>query len=330
VPKLSVIVPIYNGAGYLRRCIDSILNQEYLDYELILVDDGSKDDSLAICREYEQKDHRIKVLHKENAGLVAARKSGLSISCGEYIGFVDCDDYLDINMYSDLMNAGQHSRADIVVSGIIIERADARKVCYNSLPEDFYDKERMEKEILPRLLTPPGYGNYGIIPGVVIKAFRRELLDRALRYVPDEVSVGEDAAITAFSILQADSVSIIHSAAYHYVQMDESMTHKFDEHKFEKICRLYACLDKITHPAFRDQLHIYMAFHLYTVVAECITKSNYSKRDMITCIERILEHEISVSVLKKADVSNLDLKSRVKVLLMKKKMVCLLMALIQR
>ena len=101
--SLSIIVPIYNGERYLRKCIDSILSQTYTDFELILVDDGSKDSSLEICREYEKNDSRVVVFHKENAGLVAARKSGVSIAKGEYIGFVDCDDYIDDDMYSQLM-----------------------------------------------------------------------------------------------------------------------------------------------------------------------------------------------------------------------------------
>ena len=90
---LSVIVPIYNTEKYLNRCVDSIINQTYKDLEVILVNDGSTDGSLAICREYEKKDVRVKVVNKENGGLSSARNAGLDVSSGDYVTFVDSDDF---------------------------------------------------------------------------------------------------------------------------------------------------------------------------------------------------------------------------------------------
>ena len=146
--KLSIIVPVYNGELFLSRCVDSILNQEFTDFELILVDDGSTDSSLEICRRYEQEDNRVVVLHKENAGLVAARKSGLSVAKGEYIGFVDCDDYIDSNMYSDMMSAAVNDCSDIVVGNIIIEYSDNSKIVCNALPTGFYSRQDIEKTVI--------------------------------------------------------------------------------------------------------------------------------------------------------------------------------------
>lgn len=96
---ISVIVPIYNAEKYLKICIDSIINQSYYNIQIILVDDGSEDNCPAICDEYAQLDTRIIVIHKKNQGLVLARKSGLQIATGEYITFVDADDYIDIDTY---------------------------------------------------------------------------------------------------------------------------------------------------------------------------------------------------------------------------------------
>lgn len=95
MPKISIIVPVYNVEKYLRKCIDSILNQTFKDFELILIDDGSTDESGKICDEYNLKDNRIKVIHKENGGLSSARNAGLDIAQGEYIGFVDSDDWIE-------------------------------------------------------------------------------------------------------------------------------------------------------------------------------------------------------------------------------------------
>ncbi len=113
--KYSVIIPIYKVEKYLRRCVDSVLAQTLSDCEIILVDDGSPDNCPEICDEYALNDSRIKVIHKENGGLSSARNAGIKIATGEYIGFVDSDDYVEPNMYETLYNALQESGADMAV-----------------------------------------------------------------------------------------------------------------------------------------------------------------------------------------------------------------------
>ncbi|MGM9597611.1 MAG: glycosyltransferase family 2 protein [Eubacteriales bacterium] len=114
MPEISVIVPVYNVERYLRQCIDSILAQTFRDFELILVDDGSIDQSGKICDEYAQKDNRVIVIHKKNGGLSDARNAGLDIAIGEYIGFVDSDDYIDTRMYEKMYREIKNTSADIV------------------------------------------------------------------------------------------------------------------------------------------------------------------------------------------------------------------------
>ena len=101
-PLISVIVPVYNVAAWLPRCVDSILAQTYENLEILLVDDGSTDGSGNICEEYAKKDTRIRVLHKENGGLSSARNAGLDAAAGAYIGFVDSDDWIAPEMYAEL------------------------------------------------------------------------------------------------------------------------------------------------------------------------------------------------------------------------------------
>ena len=103
-PIISIIVPVYNVEEYLQRCIDSILNQRFKDFELILINDGSTDNSLKICKEYSLSDSRVKVINKENGGLSSARNAGINIAKGKYIGFVDSDDWINEEMYQTLYN----------------------------------------------------------------------------------------------------------------------------------------------------------------------------------------------------------------------------------
>ena len=113
--EISIIVPVYNVDQYLENCIESILNQTFKDYELILIDDGSTDKSGEICDKYEKKDNRIKVIHKYNGGLSSARNAGLDLACGKYIGFVDSDDSIHPEMYEILYDLQQIYNADISV-----------------------------------------------------------------------------------------------------------------------------------------------------------------------------------------------------------------------
>ena len=118
MPKISIIVPIYNVERYLMECIDSIRNQTLTDIEIILVDDGSPDNSGAICDDCALKDDRIKVIHKKNGGLSSARNAGLKVAIGEYIGFVDSDDWVDGEMYEFLYKNAVEKHAEIAACNI--------------------------------------------------------------------------------------------------------------------------------------------------------------------------------------------------------------------
>lgn len=115
---ISVIVPVYNVAAYLDRCVESIVNQTYADLEIILVDDGSPDQCGAMCDDWAKRDKRIKVVHKENGGLSGARNAGIEVASGDYIGFVDSDDWIEPEMYRDLLEAVEREGAKLAVTGI--------------------------------------------------------------------------------------------------------------------------------------------------------------------------------------------------------------------
>ena len=118
IPKISVIIPVYNAEKYLYRCIDSVLAQTYQDFELLLIDDGSKDSSGAICDEYAAKDARVRVFHKENGGVSSARNVGLDHARGEWITFVDADDWISMDWLKEMMT---HSDSDLVIADFVVE-----------------------------------------------------------------------------------------------------------------------------------------------------------------------------------------------------------------
>lgn len=122
MPRLSVIVPVYKVEKYIHKCVDSILNQTFTDFELILVDDGSPDNCGKICDEYAKKDARVRVIHKENGGQSSARNRGLDAARGEIIGFVDSDDDIDVNMYQNLIEFMDKEELDLVFCDVNLVR----------------------------------------------------------------------------------------------------------------------------------------------------------------------------------------------------------------
>ena len=135
---LSVIIPVYQAEQVLEKCIDSVLAQSFQDLEIILVDDGSTDRSGVICDNYAKQDSRIKVIHKKNAGVSAARNSGLSLASGEYIAFVDSDDYLEPNMYQSMMDKMLKYNCDVVMCDCIKDFSDYSEVyTHNIIADDF-------------------------------------------------------------------------------------------------------------------------------------------------------------------------------------------------
>lgn len=138
--KISIIVPVYNVEKYLKRCLDSLINQTLKDIEIICVNDGSKDSSLQILEEYAQKDSRIVIYNQENSGLSVARNTGLEHVNGEYIGFVDSDDWVDLDFYAKLYNSAKNNNADIAVADFVREHHNKKPKRLNIKEEKIYTK----------------------------------------------------------------------------------------------------------------------------------------------------------------------------------------------
>ena len=220
---ISVIVPIYNAEKYLKICIDSIINQSYYNIQIILVDDGSEDNCPAICDEYAQLDTRIIVIHKKNQGLVLARKSGLQIATGEYITFVDADDYIDIDTYEKIVNNINYDMPDIIAYDLIEEYSDRTVKKENQFSAGLYKEEQLKEKIYPKMLSTGVFFGYGILPNLVCKFIRNDFAKKAGIEVNGEVRFGEDADATFQYMAKAQSVQIIHYAPYHYCKREGTM-----------------------------------------------------------------------------------------------------------
>lgn len=222
-PLISVIIPVHNAEPYLTGCIESVVHQTYYHLEIILVDDGSVDGSPAVCDAYAATDSRVKVIHKQNEGLVRARKTGVSLATGDYITYVDADDWIDMNAYETVLERLAGQDTDMIMYGLIEEYEDGSAVKENLPAEGYYAEREMKEKIYPQMLCGGVFFRFGILPNLVCKLIKRELLVRIQALVSDDVEVGEDADCTFQLLLQANSVLIMRYAPYHYMKRMDSM-----------------------------------------------------------------------------------------------------------
>ena len=153
-PIISVIVPIHNVGEYLSQCIESIINQSFKDIEIILVNDGSTDDSLSICTKYKNIDKRIRLINKpKNKGLVAARKTGLNESRGEYAIYIDADDWIKDNYFEELYKIAKKHSVQAVFPNHIREFMGATKIIKNKIKSGLYNSKEIETLILPHIIS---------------------------------------------------------------------------------------------------------------------------------------------------------------------------------
>jgi len=237
---VSVIVPVYNVAEYLPQCIESIIAQTYRNLEIILVDDGSDDGSEVICDQYARADDRIKVIHKENGGLVSARKAGLRTAKGEYISYVDGDDWIDHGMYRKLLE--RNRTAEIIAFAAYEEYGEGERTGLkkNTVKEGIYEDVGDRYQLYSRMMVNGNFYENGVLAFLWAKLIKRELLLDCQMDVPDIVSYAEDAACVYPCLLKAHSIYITNEILYHYRIRPNSIVKA--EVGEDKICELFKVL----------------------------------------------------------------------------------------
>ena len=221
-PLISVIVPIYGIERYVGHCIESLMQQTYQNLEIILVDDGSPDRCPQICDLYASKDKRIRVIHKENGGIVTARKAGVKIAQGEYIGFVDGDDWVGSGYFQSMFNTISACDADIAVGGCTRDLYRKSMYLQNALPCGVYEGESMEY-FRKNMMSYGSFFRFGVTTYHWNKLFRREAIIPFQMVVEDGFSVMEDGAAVYPAMLAAKKIVLTDNYAYHYRQRSDSM-----------------------------------------------------------------------------------------------------------
>lgn len=243
-PKVSIIVPIYNVERYLERCIKSLINQTLKEIEIILVDDGSPDKCPQICDDYAQKDNRIKVIHKTNEGLGLARNSGMEIATGEYIAFVDSDDYVSCNMYSSLFQETLSTKYDVVYCGVNAEKKD-KKIYKEHIYNLSLNQQSQIHDFLGNIIaSEPKEKCERKGPMAVWHAiYKKRIIDTFnIRFLSERIILSEDILFDIKYLSHCQSIRLIPQALYYYCYNGESLSQTF---KPDKITRTFALYEEM-------------------------------------------------------------------------------------
>lgn len=311
--KISVIVPVYNTEKYVRRCVETLTEQTYKNLEILLVDDGSRDESGRICDELAKEDGRIQVIHKENGGLVSAWNRGFVQSTGQYVSFVDSDDWVDLNMLEEMSTAATGNPREIIASDYVIEKeSGSRRYVWQALPPGEYDRAAIEREVIPNLL---GRENRYVTMSRCMKLIGRELIAENRKYSDVKAVFGEDVTVMLPSLIDCHRLVILdHRAYYHYLYVDSSMVHIYDERLYEKIKLLREIVARIVKDKFggeelkqrqlqADREHIFMLLLVLKNEARG-NPAGYRKNILSLCREaevRRLCRDIDIEIKEKAN-----------------------------
>ena len=281
----SVVVPCYNCEKTIDRCLSSLIAQILPFYEIILVDDGSTDHTGKKCDGYAVIHANVKVIHKENGGLVSAWKEGVANSTGEYVLFCDADDFVDNDLLSVIDPEISASRPDMAAYGFVAESAERFTQKYDIRVEaGYYNREEINKEILPRIFFDGDMVSAVLYINRWNKVFRRELLKSVEKDVPDEISLGEDQILSFSYIINSFSIYVFDSfLPYHYVRSKESMTGNIDDTSFYEAEKTADVLDEIStkygYTNSRQLLQQYLC-NIFTCMRVMICDDSYSYGDV--------------------------------------------------
>lgn len=267
--KVSVIVPIYNAEQYLKQCLDSIINQTLTDIEIILIDDGSSDSSAQICKSY-LSDSRVTYYHKENEGLAAARDDGMFRATGEYIGFVDSDDWLEPEMYEKMYLAAKSNDSDVVFCNCI-ENENGHKFT-PEMPTGAYNRQQILDDILPHTLayiTDKG-DKRTIRWSNCLRIYKKESLDSFGFRFNRRFRRSQDSQLTYEAMLHARNFYYIGDYLYHNRVVGDSLSRGYTKNMWPLyvplIERLYSDTYAFTERDYSAQMHLRNFFF----VCECI------------------------------------------------------------
>lgn len=302
MPKVSVIIPVYKVENTLKRCVDSVMNQTLTDLEIILVDDGSPDGCPEMCDKLAELDSRIKVVHKENGGLGFARNSGIEVATGDYVAFVDSDDYIESNMYESLYECAKDNSADAVFSGMnFVNNGNVVSCSFEKETRICTGKNEVKHFLMDVIASDISesedskYGAYstrGLYSNSIIK-------DNNIRFLSEREYVSEDSVFNICFLTKANKAIMIPPAFYYYDYNPASLTSVYRGDRFDKNKELYKLVKGMLLAEYNDPKLIQQYGRTFIAASRvCIIQEGMNGHG-IRGIREITSDELLQDVLKK-------------------------------
>ena len=324
-PLISIVIPVYNSEEYIYQCLDSVVKQEEKCFEVIVVDDGSKDKSPVIIDEFAEKNDNIIAIHQPNGGVINARKNGTKNANGKYVLNLDSDDWILPDHIGRIKNEIEKNNPDIVFTGYTEFNNGITTTRYQNIACGFYDSKGIQECIIDKFISTGHFFTFGIYPTLWTSCIKKELIVDAQQNLPETYSIGDDISVTCPCILNAKSISIIDATSYLYRIQNSSMTHVFDIRFSEKLLCLLNYLTSvlpnwiIQSNQFKDYVIFEVCLMVSAYLGHGVQEHGYS--DMLKKIMNALDNPLIMSSINEFDLkrSNIPIKWKIKIFLIKRR-----------
>lgn len=310
--KISVIIPVYKAEEFLTRCLESILTQTYNNLEIILIDDGSPDNSGKICDEYAKKDKRIKVIHKQNEGVSVARNIGIENSTGKYITFIDSDDWIDKYAYEKMLEQMKKNNVDVVKCGFFKD--------FEEMPFIYPESKKIDldvnrEEVIQLFTTGRA------LAGMCYLLIKKTCIDKIDKF-NSKLALGEDLLFELELMCTAGSIYMFNDRFYHYFTNIGSATKSMNYKKrnieqlmilYENVCNLLREYDLLDNKK-KEDFAFYCFYNIYLQLAKYVSFTK--KKDDV---EEIIENKAIDLILCNLNISNLSIVAKLFYYLIKNK-----------
>lgn len=313
---ISIIVPIYNVEKYIHRCVDSIINQTYKNLEIILVDDGSRDGCGIICDQYAELDHRVTVVHKSNAGLGYARNSGLDVATGEYVTFVDGDDYIGPAHIETMYSLIRETCTDTCIAGHTKVYANRNEEHVNVCAGIVFRND-VKEQILPRMCGANAYGGDYIEMSVCMVMFSNKIIQQGhLRFRSERDYISEDLVFDLDYYPLSRGVCVSDLIDYYYCDNAGSLTTKYKPERFEmEVALRDTVLQRASLLGIEEQCvsrldNTLLAIARYCIKLEWAFVKEHGKKNAQQSVKKICNNPVLQQVLRGYDYRHTRLASR--------------------
>ncbi len=323
---ISIIVPVYNVEKYLCKCLDSLLHQIYQDFEVIMVDDGSQDSSGKICDKYAENYSHFQVIHKKNNGLGMARNTGMEYATGEYILFIDSDDYLDDDFLVKIYDTLKSNNCDTCKTCFRrINEKGIKSIENQILNEVIYKDEDITKKLLPRMIGSSPTIKDAIPMSVCCTIYSMDIIRKyELKFVSEREWISEDILFNIQYYSVAQKVILSNYIGYNYRVNMNSLTTTYKKNRFEKSILMYLKEQELLKNMGlleTCQYRLDRQFFIYTKMSlEQMKNSELSKRNKINEIKYICNSEILRNIIKEYPIQKLGIKHKIFLYMLKNKM----------